>query len=551
MQDRNQKIIIAVLAVLLVVVSAALVRQVFYAAKPAVPSPLASVPASNPLTNEAASQPAETNLNIPTAEPTGVSVNWLIAPAEEPAAIVSTKLGVNVPANVPDSGDLTYDRVGSIASGAYAGDDLYAVVVECGPVGENCGSDMAIALPGARGFLFLKKYMSNSDIGGLQAVSSVNNDLQIYDLTPPPETISLSNGYALARLALPTGIPDSKAHGAVLGQATDGTIIYNDADKPAVELKDNELVDYKLTVPFFADERTPDITWKDGTANDTDYSFMATGGCGSTLTPNVITDTKIASKIVSIGTTANGETIYGYSDTNAKPLKDLYSIWYVTSGAKPSYSKFLAMKPILIWKDPFGRYVQWSRNDIQPMAECGKPVVYLYPTQTEKVAVKLGSNITVEKSDPQYDNGWNVVAEPNGTLTTADGKKYQDLYWDGNGASYNTPTTGFVVARNDVEAAFKSKLSQLGLNAKEISDFNDFWLPIVTKSPYALISFVPQDEWSKAAPLSISPAPQTLIRVFMDWKPLAEPINVAPQTLPATPARTGFTAVEWGGLLYR
>jgi len=32
-----------------------------------------------------------------------------------------------------------------------------------------------------------------------------------------------------------------------------------------------------------------------------------------------------------------------------------------------------------------------------------------------------------------------------------------------------------VVARNDVEATFKSKLAQLGLNGKEITDFNDFW----------------------------------------------------------------------------
>ena len=108
-----------------------------------------------------------------------------------------------------------------------------------------------------------------------------------------------------------------------------------------------------------------------------------------------------------------------------------------------------------------------------------------------------------------------------------------------------------MVARNNVEATFKSKLAQLGLNEKEIGDFNDFWLPIVTKSPYALISFVPQDEWSKAAPLAISPAPQTVIRVFMDWKPLSEPISIAPQTLPPTPVRTGFTAVEWGGLLYK
>jgi hypothetical protein len=209
------------------------------------------------------------------------------------------------------------------------------------------------------------------------------------------------------------------------------------------------------------------------------------------------------------------------------------------------------MHPLFITKTPFNQAIVWQRSDLFPMSECGKPVVYLYPTQTEKVAVKLGSNITVTKSEPTYAKGWNVIAEPNGTLATAGGQTFPYLYWDGNGATYPEQTTGFVVARKDVEATFKSKLAQLGLNAKEISDFNDFWLPIVSKSPFALISFVPQAEWSKAAPLSISPAPDTVIRVFMDWKPLSVPIDVAPETLPPTPQRTGFTAVEWGGILYQ
>jgi len=41
-----------------------------------------------------------------------------------------------------------------------------------------------------------------------------------------------------------------------------------------------------------------------------------------------------------------------------------------------------------------------------------------------------------------------------------------------------------------------------------------------------------------------------VIRVFMDYQPLAEPVTVAPQTLSA-PVRQGFTVVEWGGALHR
>ena len=64
-------------------------------------------------------------------------------------------------------------------------------------------------------------------------------------------------------------------------------------------------------------------------------------------------------------------------------------------------------------------------------------------------------------------------------------------------------------------------------------------------NPYNLISFQ-TEAYTDAARLTIDPAPDTLIRVFMAWKGLEEPVEVAPQGL-AAPERTGFTVVEWGG----
>jgi hypothetical protein len=50
------------------------------------------------------------------------------------------------------------------------------------------------------------------------------------------------------------------------------------------------------------------------------------------------------------------------------------------------------------------------------------------------------------------------------------------------------------------------------------------------------------------APLTISPRPDTVIRVFMDYQVLAQPIKVKEQLI-KTPARRGFTVVEWGGAI--
>ena len=47
-------------------------------------------------------------------------------------------------------------------------------------------------------------------------------------------------------------------------------------------------------------------------------------------------------------------------------------------------------------------------------------------------------------------------------------------------------------------------------------------------------------------PLEITPKPDSVIRVMMEWKGLNKKVEVKEQTL-TTPVREGFTVVEWGG----
>lgn len=64
-------------------------------------------------------------------------------------------------------------------------------------------------------------------------------------------------------------------------------------------------------------------------------------------------------------------------------------------------------------------------------------------------------------------------------------------------------------------------------------------------NPYNLIHFA-QEEYTKTAPLNITPKEDSLLRVFMVFKALQEPIKVKSQTFSPF-ERKGFTVVERGG----
>ena len=85
----------------------------------------------------------------------------------------------------------------------------------------------------------------------------------------------------------------------------------------------------------------------------------------------------------------------------------------------------------------------------------------------------------------------------------------------------------------------------MGMTPREYNEMIVYWLPMMEGNPYNLISFQ-MDHYTELAGLSISPQPDSLLRVFMAWQALEEPVEVPPQELPAF-ERTGFTVVEWGG----
>lgn len=174
-----------------------------------------------------------------------------------------------------------------------------------------------------------------------------------------------------------------------------------------------------------------------------------------------------------------------------------------------------------------------------------KPVVYLQTEQSMEVTVKLDYAGTLTCTYPAYDDGWTVWAAPDGTLTDEAGRQYNYLFWEGVSDTAYDMSHGFVVAGADTRAFLEKTLAALGLNDREAGDFITYWLPRMQGNPYNLIAFQ-QEAYTESARLTITPEPDSVLRVFMAFQPLEEPISVPEQELPGF-TRTGFTVVEWGG----
>ena len=174
-----------------------------------------------------------------------------------------------------------------------------------------------------------------------------------------------------------------------------------------------------------------------------------------------------------------------------------------------------------------------------------KPVIYLYPEQETTVSVSLDYAGTLTATYPAYEDGWTVTAEPDGTLYDENGDEYSYLLWEGENNTDYDFSKGFCVAGADTADFLRKKLAEIGLTPREYNEFIVYWLPKMQDNPYNLISFQ-SEAYTDAAKLDIDPTPDSVLRVFMAWKPLHRPQTIEPQTFTSF-ARDGFTVVEWGG----
>lgn len=253
-------------------------------------------------------------------------------------------------------------------------------------------------------------------------------------------------------------------------------------------------------------------------------------------------------------TSPDGKKVYLLKDTNNPLWTQTYDEFkaFTKDDTNNKYAgitkeQFIAQNAILVYQDAHKEYLVYVKTDLAPMGGCGKPVVYLYPTQETRVTVRVGADVRV--SDPLYNpvTGWNAIARPDGQLTV-NGTPYDSLFWEGPGiGQYPAITVGTVVPRAQAVATIRTQLAEQGFNQKEINDFVEYWHDKLPNKPYIRLTWLTTEQMDRLAPLQISPKPDTVIRTFLDFSGYDYPMTLPAQTFTA-PERHGFTVTEWGGL---
>ncbi|MFA5030838.1 MAG: hypothetical protein WC495_04575 [Patescibacteria group bacterium] len=315
------------------------------------------------------------------------------------------------------------------------------------------------------------------------------------------------------------------------------------------------------------------------------YGQLFPGQCGGGNRDYVLRDVTIAD-FVQVAVTKKGMKLYKLADSNdaiyAEEYKQKITQWKddfesINKGAQlPTLEEYIKKNPVLAFQDPFGRWIGLGEWQYLTGGGCGKPVLYLYPQQPTLVHVEFQNPMRLTIDIPTYAHGWNVLANPDGTLedlqpqktdcdsvnTQHEGSEYAKsacetnqypyLYWAGQSYNlYPEATTGWIVTRENLNAFLNEKLDEVGLNEKEKNDMMSFWIPEMLKKdvPYYRISFFQTVTMDSFIPMDITPTPDTYFRLFLDWNPLTDisGISIQPEKLQHF-VRNGFTVVEWGGL---
>ncbi|KZV96697.1 ubiquitin-domain-containing protein [Exidia glandulosa HHB12029] len=187
----------------------------------------------------------------------------------------------------------------------------------------------------------------------------------------------------------------------------------------------------------------------------------------------------------------------------------------------------------------------------------GKPVVYLFaPSPTSaSVSLSLVPEWSFSCVYPTVDivpsvNGkgqavqWDVnVNGPDGVLVDKQtGQEEAYLFWEAlsNPSAVDTPPASptlpaafnparpvinpqnsVVLAVADVPAYLQAALKALCLHVEARTSFITYWLPHIQAHTHIALRFLPQDEYERAAPLDVTPAPDIVTRVFMLFRGLS------------------------------
>ncbi|MBL7148978.1 MAG: hypothetical protein ISS80_02790 [Candidatus Cloacimonetes bacterium] len=182
---------------------------------------------------------------------------------------------------------------------------------------------------------------------------------------------------------------------------------------------------------------------------------------------------------------------------------------------------------------------------VLPEDEVEKPNIYIYPEEdiTLDVAISFPHGGFVTESIPEYGKEWeNLKVEPSGLING----KYNYLFYESANPDLSQYEKGWVIAQEDLETFFIKNLAETGFVGQEITDFTDYWLPLLKDYTYYAIYPQYNEQLDRIIQLNFSQKPDNILRLIYTLKGLQDDKLVLQE--PEIPEfnREGFVVVEWG-----
>lgn len=195
-----------------------------------------------------------------------------------------------------------------------------------------------------------------------------------------------------------------------------------------------------------------------------------------------------------------------------------------------------------------------------------KPVIYLYPVTPTFVDVKITVPGNFVVSIPEIEDyrhpqhapgsnlsigGWkNVLAFPSGILKY-NGDYFRELFYESSFENVTAPDNGIFIPSENLKTQLSEIVKKLGLLGNEEEEFLSFWVPKLSSlnKKYIFFSILSQAEKDSIDKVEISPEPDTFIEFMAYFNGVDEKFAVKPFIFPSITKRSGFTAIEWGGII--
>ena len=254
------------------------------------------------------------------------------------------------------------------------------------------------------------------------------------------------------------------------------------------------------------------------------------------------------------GYDTSNSAIFRFLRTLGVNTDDLENALGPNSYAKEEMENFDSVWNYVVKKLGVERAIDWFFKMLESWFKPGnsteayKPNIYFYGFEG-KLEVDFEAPQYLKSTIPEYEEGWNVVAEPKGTLKDEYGNTYEYLFYECyTEEEYYQTEKGFALPAGERVETFTEILDAYGFTEEEKEDFIEFW----TVKLEAGVDYIMYPQYTETIdisyPIKVTPEPDTYVRL---WFAFVENKGQGYTEETIEPfERVGKTMFEWGGLIF-